>query len=90
MSAKVLTGLPPKEECDARKKQIEEILARGNVVKFSNPFKGQTKYVDTWNEDEDGDLTAFRTTSNCATHFVCWESSRYDVSEVTRKEVPEE
>lgn len=90
MSAKVLTGLPSKEVCDARKKQIEEILARGNVVKFTNPFTQQVKYVDTWNEDADGDLTAFRTTRNCATSFVCWESARYDISEVTREEVPEE
>lgn len=89
MSAKVLTGLPPKEVCDARKKQIEEILARGNVVKFTNPFTGCVKYVDTWNEDADGDLIAFR--GNLAqTHFVCWESARYDVSEVTREEVPPE
>ncbi len=80
-------SLLKKEE---RQKEIKEILARGNVVKFNNPFRDQVKYVDQWNEDEDGDLLAFRATRNCYTHYVCWDSERYDISEVTREEVPEE
>ena len=90
MSKVVIAPVLPTERRNLRRTQIEEILARGNVVKFYNPFREQQKFVDQWNEDEDGDLKAFRATRNCDTHYVCWDSERYDISEVTREEVPPE
>lgn len=51
-------------------KGIKDILSRGDIVKFHNIFNGKIKYVKEWNQDEDGDLTAFKA-PGCITKFVC-------------------
>jgi len=62
--------------------KIKDILKRGKVVCFTNIINGIVKYVDTWNMDETGDLTAFY--SSGATKFVCPFSVEYEITEKER------
>ncbi len=86
MTSKIAVPASTKKFRDERETQIREILDRGNVAKFTNPFNGVEKYVDKWEPDEDNDLLAAFSSGEVA--YVCWDSHRYDVSEVTKEEVP--
>lgn len=67
---------------ERRKKQIQDIILRGNVAVFT--MGNIVKKVDKWNPTEQfGDLLAF--SSNGATHSVCWQAMMYELSE----EVPQ-
>lgn len=68
------------KDFEGRKAQILDILSRGNVVRFRLP-DGSWKDVKEWNEDDVGDLEAFRS-HNVATNYVCWLSSYYTIEEV--------
>jgi hypothetical protein len=65
-----------------REATIKYILAKGKVVRFTNTINGVTKDVNTWNADDDGDLTAFRHTGNAP--YVCWSASQYTISEIDK------
>lgn len=62
------------------------ILAEGKAARFVLPQQGIWKDVREWNEDADGDLTAFRVgggrTDNPPSAFLCWYNNVYVVSAV--------
>jgi hypothetical protein len=60
--------------------KIKDILARGKIVCFTNKINGIVKYVNEWNLDEWGDLTAFKSTGKSM--FVCPFAVEYDITEV--------
>lgn len=75
-----------KEFRGAREDEIKDILDRGKVVVFTNRFTDEVKYVYKWEVDGDNELVA--ALSNGELAYVYWPSHRYDVSEMTKEEVP--
>jgi hypothetical protein len=63
-----------------RRQLIEDILARGKIVRFTNSITHVTKDVKEWNADDDDDLTAFRHTGS--TPYICWDADQYTISEL--------
>lgn len=67
---------------ESRIKQIQDILNRGNYVKFvrgDNAYKVVTK----WNPDKDGDLTSEYVSPEMTSKFVCPLSNIYSIEEVS-------
>ena len=63
-------------------KKIKDILARGNIVCFTNKITGTVKHVTEWNQDAEGDLIAsYSTGSN---NFVCTYAIEYEISEIEK------
>lgn len=69
-------------EVIGRRELIRGILSRGNHVRFTNSWTGIKKDVSEWNEDDHGDLEAFRTSKQAVSKFVCWRHTDYDISEI--------
>jgi hypothetical protein len=65
-----------------RYEQIEAILAAGKVARFTIPHAKLWKDVNEWNMDADGDLTAFRISSNAASPLTCWYNRGYLLTQV--------
>jgi hypothetical protein len=80
MSTRLVSPADLSVNLESKRQTIEDILARGKVVRFSNSINGITKDVKEWNADEDGDLTAFRYTGR--SRYVCWQAAQYTVSEL--------
>lgn len=72
------------EAAKCREAQINEIISRGGVVKFTNTLNGVVKFVNNADKDDDGDLTAFKHTGRSSA--VCWEAVEYTVTEATPEE----
>lgn len=83
---KIAVNVLPPAKAEERKALILDILSRKRAVKFTNTLTGVKKYVVEWNPDIDGDLTAIHSTG--VTLFVCWGQPNYEVSEVSKEEVP--
>jgi hypothetical protein len=65
---------------ESKRQIIEDILSRGKVVRFTNSITGVTKDIKEWNEDNMGDLIAFRHTGG--NPYICWLAEQYKVSEL--------
>jgi hypothetical protein len=63
--------------------RIKDILARGNIVVFKTGG-GLEKFVREWNQDSDGDLTAYFSTG--ALLYVCPYALLYTIGELTPEE----
>jgi len=67
-------------DLESKRQMIEDILSRGKIVRFTNSITGVTKDIKEWNEDNLGDLTAFRHTGG--NPYICWVTEQYKVSEL--------
>ncbi len=70
-----------------RKQKILEILDRGNIVVFRSASGSLAKYVNEWNEDDDGDLKAFKV-ENAHSYYVCWYNPFYFIEEIEPTNLP--
>ena len=66
---------------EARRAFIYAVLARGHAVEFTNSRSGCRKYIDRWDEDSDGDLTACQVDGGNSL-FLAWDSVEYTLAEL--------
>jgi hypothetical protein len=81
-----LTTCLPKDELEKRRMYVYAALARGHVVEFTNSVTGCRKYIDRWDEDSDGDLTACRVDGG-RSPFLAWDAVEYTIEEL--EQLPE-
>lgn len=82
MTKKVQTaGHADTEEIDNK---IKDILARGNLVKFTNKVNSVVKILKEWNQDEMGDMLASYSTGLIT--WICPYSIYYEITEITPQE----
>ena len=65
---------------------IQDTLAAGMAVRFTNRINGIQKWVTVFNIDDMGDLKAQYSTG--ATRYVCPVALEYDVAAVPMSDVP--
>ena len=69
-------------------RELQNIIARRNVIKLArcSDYPLLVKYVDSWNLDENNDMTAYYSTGKTLHAHVPW----YKWTELTREEADAE